>query len=606
MKKKDIKETHTNPHPSEKSSFLSNKYSYLLLTAILLLALILRVAALLSLKNSIYFDFLLWDEQVYHTWAKKIIDGTYHSTSVYQFAPLHAYVMAFIYKLFSPDILYIRVLNIVLGVLICYFVYLIGKEMAHRAIGLIAAFVACLYEPFILYSIVPLKASLSALLFAVTIYCFTAVFTRHSLIKIFLMGMAIGLMLSVRPHCIVLIPFIPLFLLWNFCKSESHFKKYAATILLYVLGVTIALAPFMIRNYRVAGRLALTTSQSGFNLYQSSKLDRPGPVAFATTSPFEQGIQFTIEASRRVGKKLSAGEASSYWVGETMKLPKEQPVAFTRNLFKKTLRFFREHQLTDHYNIDFLSGHVPFFKFPFFRLWLIFPLGMAGMAVNVRGSRKLQSLSLIFLLYALTQIILFTLTRYRLPLLVIIIPFAIMGVEKIMVYFQTRRFTNIAAYTVTATVFFLIASFPSSHSGDMTAYYNIHAIILNTKGMQDKALWYWEKSSRMNGLYSDFANLSLASIHFTKRDIEKTQFYLEKISGQSYAAAQKYDTMGDVMIYLRQVRQAVFAYEKSLAINSGQRRVRVKLIRIFERIDPRRAAIEREKLDYINSFYDTF
>ena len=118
---------------------ISDRYPHQLLSAILFLALILRVLALLSLKESIYFDFLLWDERLYHSWAVKIANGTFQSSSVYEMAPLPAYFMAFIYKLFSPNVIYIRIVNIVFGVLTCYLIYLIGKEMTNRITGNICA-----------------------------------------------------------------------------------------------------------------------------------------------------------------------------------------------------------------------------------------------------------------------------------------------------------------------------------------------------------------------------------------------------------------------------------------------------------------------------------
>ena len=153
----------------DRPSLLLDKYLRLFLPAILLLALIIRVLALLSLRNSIYFDYLLWDERVYHTWAVQIAKGTFQSSSVFEMAPFPAYLMAFVYKILSPDILYIRLLNIILGVLTCYLVYLTGKELVNQKTGILACLVACLYKPFIFYSIVPLKTSLSVVLFALSV-----------------------------------------------------------------------------------------------------------------------------------------------------------------------------------------------------------------------------------------------------------------------------------------------------------------------------------------------------------------------------------------------------------------------------------------------------
>ena len=147
--------------------------------------------------------------------------------------------------------------------------------------------------------------------------------------------------------------------------------KATATLIIYIVGLSIAIAPFVVRNYRVSGEFRPTTSQSGFNLYIANNLQNKDPyyrpVPFATSSPFMQGIQFNIEASRRMNKKLSPQEASSYWTREVMKLPLEQPVPFAWKILQKTLAFFNKFEAGDHYHVGFVSNFVRFFKFPFFR-----------------------------------------------------------------------------------------------------------------------------------------------------------------------------------------------------------------------------------------------
>jgi len=603
---KKKKKAPAKPKFTEKPGVFSDRYFYLLLSAILFLALVLRIAALLDLSNSVYFDFLLWDERVYHTWAVKIANGTYQSSSVYEMAPLPAYLMAFIYKIFSPDILYIRILNIFFGVLTCYLVYLIGKEMANRKIGLIACLIACLYKPFIFYSIVPLKTSLSVFLFASTVYFFVAILNKNSLVKVLLLGIAIGLANNVRPNCAVLIPLIPLLIIWNMYKGRSSLKILTTTLILYVAGLSMALSPFMIRNYLVAGESAPTPSQSGFNLYMCNNLQYTYPLPFASTSPFEQGIQFTIEASRRVGKKLSPGEASSYWTNEVIKTALEQPAAFTWRICKKTLGIFNRFERGDHYHIGFVSDFVKFFKIPFFALWLILLFGMAGMAVNMFGSRKLLALSAIFFIYTSTLILFFTNVRVRLPLLVILIPFAVIGVNNLLSYIREKQSKKLGIYMGITLAFLVIEFLPVRDTDDMTAYYNTHAIILNSKGLEDQAMRYWENSSQTNKHYSPFANLSLAGKYYAKGNIQKALHYLDKISDDSFAAAAKYEMIGDMMVHQRKTEKAITAYEKSLEINSGQRRPRSKLVKIYWNIDKQKAWEEYDKLEYISSFYDLY
>jgi len=584
-----------------------DRYSHIAVPTILFLALLLRTAALLSLSKTVYFDFLLWDERVYHVWAMKIADGTYQSLSFYGFAPLPAYIMAFVYKIFSPDILYVRILNIIFGVLACYLVYLIGKEMANRGTGLVACLIACLYEPFIFYSIVPLKTSMSVFLFALSVYFLVAVLNKHSMIKVFLMGAAIALMLKVRPNCVILIPFLPLIILLHIYKGKSSLKMIIATLLIYIAGLCIAISPFMIRNYQLSGKFAPVPAHSGFALYLGNNLGNSTPyyrpVPFASSSPFIQGSQFMIESSRRAGKKLSTREASSLWTHETIKIALEQPAAVMWKICQKTLALFNKFEAGDHYHIGFISDFAKFFKLPLLSLWLILPLGIAGIAINIFRSKKMLSLCAIFFLYGLTLIVSFPTSRFRLPLLIILIPSAVVGVNNLLSSVKSRQLKKSAVYSAMAIGFFIVEFLPVNGTGDMTAYYNTHALILSSKGLKDEAIPYWEISSSMNKPFSSFANLSLAEAYLRMRDREKALAYLDKIPDSSFAAADKYALKGDFFAIQRQIQKAISAYERSLEINSGGIKVRQKLIRIYRKTDKKRALQEYKKLQYIASFY---
>jgi hypothetical protein len=134
----------------------------LMVAGVLVLALALRIIALLSLKDTAYYDVLLADERTYHEWAMEIAAGTYAATTVPDFAALPADVMAAVYRLFSPDPLYVRMLNILIGVTTCGFMILAGTALSNRTVGLVCGLVASLYEPFIFFSITVHKTALSS------------------------------------------------------------------------------------------------------------------------------------------------------------------------------------------------------------------------------------------------------------------------------------------------------------------------------------------------------------------------------------------------------------------------------------------------------------
>jgi len=585
-----------------------DRYAHVFLLGILLLASALRFYALFDLKKTVYFDSLIVDERVYHAWAKSLAEGTFESGTVYEFAPLPAYLMAFVYKIMSPNFQYVRLMNIFLGALTCLFVYLIGRELKDRSAGLIACLAAALYEPFIFYSIVPLKTSLVLFLFAWTVYLFVAILGKISFIRVLFLGATAGLLINTRPNFIVIIPFLPLFVVWGLYKTGASLKTMTITLALYVLGFSLAVSPFVIRNYKVAGQFVLTTTQTGRNLYYANNLHNRDPyyrpVPFASSVPTEQAVQFTIEAGRRLNKRMSPKEASSYWTHEVLKTALEHPGAFSWKLIQKTLVLFNRFEAGDHYHIDFLSRFITFFQWPLLPFWLIFPLGMAGMLLNLSGSGKSRYLCLVFCLYALTLVIFYSSARLRLPLLIILIPFAVIGSLDMLACLKRTEFKKAALHSSIILLFLITAFLPLRGTGDLTAYYNTHALILDGKGRKAEAIAYWEESSRMDRPYSAYANLFLAGRFYGRGDRRKADIFLNKIPDSSFAASAKYGLIGDLRVHEGKIDKAIAAYEKSLSINSGQLRIRRELIKLYWNRDREKALAEYKALQSINSFYD--
>ena len=581
------------------------KHSLVALLGILGLALVLRWIALLDLKDSIYYDYLLWDERLYHTWAMKIAADTLGPATPYEFPPLPAYVFALIYKLFGAHASNIRILNVGLGVLSCYAIFLIGKEMSDRKVGLLSALMAALYQPFIFYNIVPLKTSLAVFLFAVCAYLFLVILRRPSQPYCFILGVCSGFLINTRPNYLAVVPFLFLAIIWKTRASMKHLLNFG---FLFVAGISLAISPFVIRNYLTTGRMTFVVSEFGYNLYLGNNPTNPTPyyrpVPFAEPSPFVQGIQFQVEASRRAWKKLSPEEASDYWVHEVVNTALGEPMRFIKKLGQKTLAVFNQFEAGDHYHIGFLSDHVRFFKWPFLTFCLILPLGMAGMVMGVRRSGTLKAFTVVFALYCLSLIVTYTSTRISLPLVTILIPFAALGVSRFISWCKRKDCKSILAYAITICVFAAIEFIPLSGTGDLSAYYNTHAIILESRGSVDEAVRYWEKSSEMNQAYSAFANLSLARKCFSKKENPRALHYLEEILDSSFAAAQKYALMGRLWDREREYEKAIAAYEKSLHINSGDLNTQKRFVEILDRVDALRAMGEKEKLKYLSSFYD--
>jgi len=599
--------TGLSPLPAGNFLLFLEAHFFFLLTVIVLLALLVRVIALFALKETPYFQYLLMDERIYHDWAKQIAEGTYAPRAAYEFPPLPAYITALIYRLFAPDPLYTRVMNIILGASTCIFVGLTGARLDRPATGLLAALTAALYKPFIFYSIVPLKTALSVFLCAAIVYLLISFCARPNRYMCAVLGLFIGLALNVRGNYLVLAPVVALAILWTFGGKPHLLRQFAPAMLLFAAGLLLAVAPFAIRNYKVSGEWVLTTTQAGFNFYLGNNLRNPTPysqpVAFAASSPVLQGVQFTIEASRRAGRPLTAAEASHFWTRQVFREAAEQPRAFFAKQLYKLLAPINHNENCDHYDIGFLSRFIPFLLFPFPTFALIWPFGFAGMVMETIQFRRVGWLAAAFGAYLLTLVLFFTNGRYRLPLLTILIPFAALAVSRICFALSARRLRLLTGYLVLLGLALALEFFPVPGSDDLTRYYNFHGIVLESSGNLPEAMRFWRQSADMDLSASPFANLMLADRCAKSNDSREAELHLAKIPEHSYAAAIKHSLLGDLYASQGRFEEAATAYERSLAVNSGQLSVRQKLLHLLQRLDPPEASRQQAVIDQLKHYY---
>lgn len=581
---------------------------HLLFGLVLVLAMIVRAAVLASLLKTPYSDFLLWDERFYHEWAKKIADGTFSSSAVYEYSPLPAYLWAALYKIFSPSVASVRAFNLVAGVAVCAVTYAIARDLFDAKTALLASCLAAFCDYLALMSAVPMKETVTVLLFSVAVLFFVKSVKRPRALFGACLGAAAGLLVATRPNAIVV---LPVFLLAPAIAARAArvpIKAIATWIALGVAGFGATAGPFVARNAIVAKKLTLTTSQAGFNLYIGNDPDSELPwyhaVPFATTSPFEQGAQFAIEAGRRTGRDLTPEEASSYWTRETAKQAIAHPLRFSKKMALKALAVFNRYEYADHYDASFLSrDSVVALRAAFVGFWILFPLAVLGCFFS-RLPRALNfSLFAIAAVYSVTMVLFFTTSRYRLPLYAILIPFSARGVLSAIDLVRSRSFSKLRVPAVLFAVAVGLECLPLPAAGDRTAAQNTHAMALMSQGRQESAASFWRISASANGIFSDFARASLANVALESGRPDEAAKWLSEIPETSYAASEKHELLGDMLAKKGDLSGATDQYARSLDINFGRESPRLKRIVIFSKNDREMTLAEHKKLLEIRAFY---
>jgi 4-amino-4-deoxy-L-arabinose transferase-like glycosyltransferase len=572
----------------------------LLLAAVLVLALLVRIAMLLSLRESVYRGFLWCDEQTYDRWGRALVAGK--PFSIYSLSALPAYVVAGVYRLLGPDPLWVRLLNVGLGVGTCVWLFAIGRRLAGTAAGLAAALAGALYRPFVLLSATALKEPLGIFLFAWFVWLALAERDEHRPGRALLLGAAAGLLVNVRQNAVLALAVAAPWIAWELRRRTSSWRAPALALLVLGAGFAAATAPFALANLRGAGRLS-PVPLGGFDLYRGNVLEGPtpyyNPVAFSSTNPDTQGVEFAIEASRRVGRTLTLAEASSYWSAQVAALAWRHPGAFARRLVDKALAAIHWWEEGDDHSLQFLEDHVPFLRVPMLGFWLVLPLGMAGLVVlALRRDRRAALLLAVVLAYGASMVLVFSNMRVRAPLLVVLIPCAIAGLRQAAAELRTRP-ARALGWAAAVLVFAGLEAIPVRGAGDLTAHFNTHASVLLAQGRRDDAREWWRRSSEARGTYSCIADLSLASLALEDGDRAGAWQALERVPEGSHASALKHALAGSLLLAEHRNAEAAAELEASLSRNSAQLGTLSQAIEAYATIDERRAAALASRLELL-------
>jgi 4-amino-4-deoxy-L-arabinose transferase-like glycosyltransferase len=178
-------------------------------------------------------------------------------------------------KLFSDErVLYMRFLLALVGTGACWLVYLLGRELVDQSTGLVACFLAAVSPTFVGFSVLLLSETLFALALLASLIAFAilakaddeaieATPKRNSAVLATVAGLLAGAATLVRPTWLLVAPALGLLYL----VPARNRGRRLGQVALVIAGMTLALAPWTIRNAFVTGHYVPTTLWMGPSLY---------------------------------------------------------------------------------------------------------------------------------------------------------------------------------------------------------------------------------------------------------------------------------------------------------------------------------------------------
>ena len=232
--------------------------------AILLLALVLRVAWVLLVPNEQYSD-SVWYDGAAASLAANGVYGPGGSASAW-FPPGYPFFLTAIYLAVGHSQFAGKLGNVVVGVAMVGLTYLLGRRLAGPPVGLLGALFVAVWPNLIFHTGILSSDLLAAFGFVASLWLATQMRwgTRGFWPRAVLLGLLIGWMGLVRPVSVILLPAVGLW--WLIATRSWRTAVLSVAPLVLVSGLVVG--AWTARNYRDFGEVIPIATNGGYNFWQ--------------------------------------------------------------------------------------------------------------------------------------------------------------------------------------------------------------------------------------------------------------------------------------------------------------------------------------------------
>jgi Flp pilus assembly protein TadD/4-amino-4-deoxy-L-arabinose transferase-like glycosyltransferase len=579
------------------------KYSRHLLGLILFLGILFEILYLIQFQDTPFAQLLMVDAKTFHLKALAILQGDWLGKSPSYQAPLYPYFLAFFYKLFSPNPLWIQIIQALVFSLTFLLLYFIGFMLFNRRVGIFSAALGVFYGVFIYYSGLLLKATLSVFFTGLFLLTLLRAQKFHNTLLFFLGGVLLGINMTLRENYVLVLPAILVWIVFlSYSDAGRPYRSGIKAAAVFSCGALLFLSPFLLKNYLLSGELIFTSYQGGANFYLGNN---PASRGFYTRLPFVRANpefeeqDFRAEAEKRSGRPLSPNQVSRFWFQRTLDHFREDPLLFPRLLLIKLYLFVNDYEVPDNYDFVFMKGLISTLKVGFLSFGMILPLALWGLFLSRKKSRDFILLYIFLGAYTLSVIVFYVNSRFRLPIVPALIPFAAFALsEGWRSFFSWNKKEKILS--LTGLLFLGLLTFiPYADKGNFSFphfklglefekkgnldraeqeyrlalegqpdfAWAVHqlGVVLEKKGRLDEALTAYRRAFALQPDYGE-ALFDLAVLYEKKGDLSEAAIHYEKVLRVKPDTPEAHNNLGSIYEQIGRPEKAEQSYRKALQL----------------------------------------
>jgi tetratricopeptide (TPR) repeat protein len=456
------------------------RYEKLIVVAIFVLALILKLLHLQQIKNNNpFFALPAIDSHVYHMWAVEISNGNWLGNEVFFNSPLYPFILALIYKISGQSIFGAKFIQFLLGSFNCILIYLVGKKVFHSKVALIAGLMTALYVMFTFYEGSLLITNIQIPLNLVLILVLLNNFERPSQKKWLFSGMCLGLSALARPNILIFALFVIFWIIFRL-KEHMAMKQILLSVASFCIGIGLIVFPVTIRNYIIGNEIVLINSSGGMNFYIGNNPDATGyfepPKIMPFTSqdhPLKQKENYKAYAENKTGRPMSYSEVSEYWYSEGMKFIRNNPKKWMGLVVKKFLLFINHYEIWNIQSYYFSKQFSWVLRMPLLTFGIVAPFALFGILLSLKYWKHHFLLYAIILSYAVSSLIYFSVSRYRMPAIPFFIVFASYAFYWLFENVLKKNIKNLTIAFLSIVLLYVIVNQNLVNISHFKAHYNL-------------------------------------------------------------------------------------------------------------------------------------
>jgi 4-amino-4-deoxy-L-arabinose transferase-like glycosyltransferase len=424
---------------------------WLLLLAVLLVALGLRLGVIYEQHADVLFEHPALDEQRYVDDARALARGNDTATMPYWQPPGILYALATVLRVAGPGLAAPRVVQALVSTAACLLLFLIARRLFDGRVALGAAAILALHGVVVFESseLLPVTWILTFDLAALALLLWAL--ERKTPVPSFAAGLAFGVSALFSP---IVLPFVAV---------AAIALRRGSLVAALLLGTALPIAPVTWQNWNHGHEVVLVSANGGLNFFLGNNADYASTFALRPGRHWEE---LTTEPDRNGAH--GRAEASSYFLHKGLAFIGERPGQALGLFARKVYLYFNGREIprdTDVYEARSRSGVLSVLVAPGgFPDAILIPIALVGAALCWGQRRRLAIVYGFLGMQALLVPAFFVTSRHRVPALPLFAMFAAAGVAALVVHWRTTPVARRLAPVAAAAVLAVVLSLPTRES----------------------------------------------------------------------------------------------------------------------------------------------